>query len=91
MPKTSYYWRKVLPLLTPHHTVVVPDMRGLGDSEHADTGYDMATVADDFAALIAHLGHDRYRVVGEDWGAPPRTTSSPRATPTASRSSCTRR
>ena len=69
VPKTSYYWRKVLPLLTPHHTVVAPDMRGLGDSEHAETGYDMATIADDFAALMAHLGHERYRVVGEDWGA----------------------
>lgn len=69
VPKTSYHWRKVLPHLTPHHTVVMPDMRGLGDSEHAETGYDMATIADDFAALMAHLGHDRYRVVGEDWGA----------------------
>ena len=69
VPKTSYYWRKVLPLLTPHYSVVVPDMRGLGDSEHADTGYDMATVAEDFAELMRHLGHEHYRVVGEDWGA----------------------
>jgi pimeloyl-ACP methyl ester carboxylesterase len=69
VPKTSYYWRKVLPLLTRHHTVVMPDMRGLGDSEHAEGGYDMATVAEDFAELMAHLGHDRYRVAGEDRGA----------------------
>src|SRR3712207_8205798 len=33
VPKTSYHWRHVIPLLTPHHRVVVPDMRGLGDSQ----------------------------------------------------------
>ena len=26
VPKTSYHWRHVIPLLTPHHRVVVPDM-----------------------------------------------------------------
>ena len=69
VPKTSYHWRHVIPLLTPHHRVVVPDMRGLGDSEHAVGGYDMANVAEDFAELMTELGHDRFRVVGEDWGA----------------------
>ncbi|MCO5574782.1 hypothetical protein L7F22_028574 [Adiantum nelumboides] len=63
VPKTSYHWRHVIPLLTPHYQVVVPDMRGLGDSEHADGGYDMANVAEDFAELMTELGHDRFRVV----------------------------
>ena len=29
-PKTNYYWAKLLPLLTPHFTVVAPDLRGFG-------------------------------------------------------------
>lgn len=69
VPKTSYHWRHVIPLLTPHHTVVVPDMRGLGDSQHPTSGYDMRTVAEDFAQLMSSLGHERFRLVGEDWGA----------------------
>lgn len=69
VPKTSYHWRHVLPLLTPHHTVIVPDMRGLGDSQHPASGFDMRTVAEDFAQLMTFLGHERFRLVGEDWGA----------------------
>lgn len=69
IPKTSYYWRKVLPYLSPHYTCVVPDMRGIGDSTHPDNDYSMATVADDLAELMKVLGHEKFHVVGEDWGA----------------------
>jgi Dipeptidyl aminopeptidases/acylaminoacyl-peptidases len=30
VPKTGYHWRHLVKRLTPHHTVVVPDLRGLG-------------------------------------------------------------
>lgn len=69
IPKTSYYWRKVIPFLTPHYTVVCADMRGIGDSTHPSSGYDMATVADDLAELMQDLGHQKFCIVGEDWGA----------------------
>ncbi|MFD8382833.1 alpha/beta fold hydrolase [Streptomyces sp. NPDC059679] len=69
VPKTGYHWRHLVPELTPHHTVVVPDLRGLGDSAHPADGYDSATMSDDIAALMAHLGHESYSVMGEDWGA----------------------
>jgi len=69
IPKTSYYWRKVLPFLTPKYMVVTADMRGIGDSTHPDGGYDMATVADDLAELMTHLGHEKFHMCGEDWGA----------------------
>ncbi|KAK5048275.1 hypothetical protein LTR84_005945 [Exophiala bonariae] len=69
IPKTSYYWRKVVPRLTKNFTIVVPDMRGIGDSTHPDSGYDMPTVADDIAELMQQLGHNKFHIVGEDWGA----------------------
>lgn len=69
VPKTMFFWRHVIPLLTPHHTVVAVDLRGFGGSGRPATGYDTRTLAADVAALMATLGHDRYRVVGEDWGA----------------------
>src|SRR6478609_3367301 len=40
VPKTHYHWRYVIPLLTKHFTIVAPDLRGLGDSEHPVVGYD---------------------------------------------------
>jgi pimeloyl-ACP methyl ester carboxylesterase len=69
IPKTGYHWRYLLPLLSHRHTVIVPDLRGLGDSDHPAGGYDSATMSDDIAALMAQLGHASYSVVGEDWGA----------------------
>jgi pimeloyl-ACP methyl ester carboxylesterase len=29
VPKTSAYWYRIIPLLTPHFTIVAPDIRGL--------------------------------------------------------------
>jgi pimeloyl-ACP methyl ester carboxylesterase len=69
VPKTMFFWRHVIPLLTPHYTVVAVDLRGFGGSGRPTTGYDTRTLAADIATLMATLGHDRYRVVGEDWGA----------------------
>ncbi|WP_406632304.1 alpha/beta fold hydrolase [Amycolatopsis sp. WGS_07] len=69
VPKTGYHWRYLVPKLTPQYTVVVPDLRGLGDSARPAGGYDSATMSDDVAALMTSLGHENYAVVGEDWGA----------------------
>ena len=69
VPKTSPYWRHVVPLLTPHHTVIAVDNRGAGGSQRPLTGYDTATMAGDAADLATHLGFGRFRVAGEDWGA----------------------
>ena len=68
-PKTMSYWRHVVPLLTPHYTVVAIDNRGFGGSQRPLTGYDTATMAADVAGLASHLGFSRFRVAGEDWGA----------------------
>ncbi|MGW4629545.1 alpha/beta fold hydrolase [Streptomyces rubiginosohelvolus] len=69
VPKTGYHWRHLVPKLTPRHTVVVPDLRGLGDSARPADGYDSATMSDDVAELMDRLGHGTYAVAGEDWGA----------------------
>ncbi len=69
VPKTMSYWRLVVPLLTPHYTVVAVDNRGFGGSQRPPAGYDTATMAGDIAELATHLGFERFRVAGEDWGA----------------------
>lgn len=69
-PQTWFMWREVIPLLAPHHALIAPDLRGLGDSSRPECGYDKMTVARDIAELMTSLGHDRFRVVAHDWGGP---------------------
>jgi pimeloyl-ACP methyl ester carboxylesterase len=50
------------------HAVATVDLRGHGRSSKLDGPYDVATVADDLATLIAALGLDRPVVAGQSWG-----------------------
>jgi pimeloyl-ACP methyl ester carboxylesterase len=45
-------------------------MRGLGDSEKPQTGYDKKTVAEDIYQLIKKLGYDKIYLVAHDLGGP---------------------
>ncbi|MDI1460373.1 alpha/beta hydrolase [Catellatospora sp. KI3] len=44
------------------------DLRGHGESDAPEHGYDTGTAADDLAAIIAALGLARPVVVGQSWG-----------------------
>jgi pimeloyl-ACP methyl ester carboxylesterase len=68
---TWYTWRKVMPLLAQRHSVVAVDVRGYGDSDKPDTGYDARTLAIELRELMRQLGHQRVIVVGHDMGALP--------------------
>jgi pimeloyl-ACP methyl ester carboxylesterase len=50
------------------HPVVTVDLRGHGRSSKPDGPYDVATVAEDVAAVIRALGLDRPVVAGQSWG-----------------------
>ena len=70
-PKTNFYWHRLIPLLTPHFTVVAPDLRGFGytDKPPVEEGYDSLTNAQDMAELMTALGHEKFHLHGEDRGA----------------------
>ncbi|MDR7279844.1 alpha/beta fold hydrolase [Catenuloplanes atrovinosus] len=72
-PQTHLMWRHVAADLAADHTVIVPDLRGYGDSDKpAETGPDVyakRTMAADVVALAAALGHDRFALAGHDRGA----------------------
>ncbi|MGD0826380.1 MAG: alpha/beta fold hydrolase, partial [Terriglobales bacterium] len=56
---TSYAWRKVMPALaSAGFAVLVPDMRGYGDSDKpaGTEGYDARALAEEFRALVRELG-----------------------------------
>jgi pimeloyl-ACP methyl ester carboxylesterase len=73
-PQTWYEWREVIPILARHHTVIAPDIRGLGASSRAEAGYDGNTLGDDIAGLAHALGYDEIAIVGHDWGGVPAFT-----------------
>jgi pimeloyl-ACP methyl ester carboxylesterase len=67
-PQTWYKWRHIIPALSDKYTVVAPDLRGLGETEHTKGGYDKKTISEDIVALIKHLGAEKAAVVGHDMG-----------------------
>ncbi|MGL4176359.1 MAG: alpha/beta fold hydrolase [Dermatophilaceae bacterium] len=68
-PQNWTMWRKVLPALAEHYTVVAPELRGAGRSDAPRDGYDKKTLAADVHGLLTRLGLDRdVRVVGHDIG-----------------------
>ena len=68
-PFTWLEWKKVMVLLAKAgYTAIAPDLRGMGDSEITDSGYDKANVAEDIYQLVKHLGLGSIRLVGIDIG-----------------------
>jgi pimeloyl-ACP methyl ester carboxylesterase len=70
-PETKrIWWRNVRPLAEAGFEVIVPDMRGFGDSGLADDGfYDIAAESRDLEALVrGELGHERIVTCGGDLG-----------------------
>ena len=68
-PQTWYEWRHIMPALAKNYTVIVPDLRGLGDSSKPVSGYDGKTVAEDIYQLVSQLGFKNIFLVGHDFGA----------------------
>ncbi len=67
----AYHWRKVMPLLAAHHTVVAIDARGYGESDKPLSGYDGRTIAEDLRGVATLLGLKRPVIIGHDMGALP--------------------
>jgi haloacetate dehalogenase len=73
-PETHVMWRKVAPRLAQDFTVVVPDLRGYGDSAKPPAGknfvrYSKRQLALDQVEVMAALSHSRFAIAGHDRGA----------------------
>ncbi|MGH8082613.1 MAG: alpha/beta fold hydrolase [Lysobacter sp.] len=68
MGDTGDMWAPLARELVRNHTVVIPDLRGMGLSSHPQDGYDKRNQAADVRAVLAALGIDRATVVGHDIG-----------------------
>jgi pimeloyl-ACP methyl ester carboxylesterase len=72
-PETHVTWHKVAPALAADFTVIVPDLRGYGDSSKPPGGeksvnYAPRAMAQDLVEVMKHFGFDRFSIAGHDRG-----------------------
>lgn len=67
-PFTWFTWHRVMPELARTHTVIAPDLRGVGGSDKPAGGYDGVSLSEDAAGVLRHLGVAQATVVGHDLG-----------------------
>lgn len=72
-PQTGVMWHRVAPALARKFTVIVPDLRGYGDSskpegEPTHYRYSKRAMAADLVAVMDTLGFERFSVFGHDRG-----------------------
>jgi pimeloyl-ACP methyl ester carboxylesterase len=54
--ENSDSWAPLAAHLMKDHTVMVPDLRGIGKSSKPESGYDKKTQAQDMRAIVTALG-----------------------------------
>lgn len=69
-PESHSTWRGLAPLLEDRFRLIMPDLRGFGDSDRPQDVADYATdtLVADLLALADTLGVERFALVGHDWG-----------------------
>lgn len=74
-PQTHVMWHKIVLRLAKRYTIVVPDLRGYGDSGKPESGpetshapYSKRSMAADQVHVMRHLGFERFDVCGHDRG-----------------------
>lgn len=72
-PQNHVTWRKIAPVLAKEFTVIMPDLRGYGDSskppsDPAHRNYSKKVMAQDIILLMDLLGHDGFSFAGHDRG-----------------------
>lgn len=72
-PQSGACWHKVAPELAKDYRVIVPDLRGYGDSigptpDAANRLYSKRAMAEDIARVLDALSEDKARIVGHDRG-----------------------
>jgi haloacetate dehalogenase len=72
-PQTHVMWHAIAPRLAEHYSVVCADLRGYGasgrpPSDDTHAAYSKRVMARDQIEVMAHLGFERFAVVGHDRG-----------------------
>jgi pimeloyl-ACP methyl ester carboxylesterase len=65
---TGDMWQPLALIMMKDHTVVVPDLRGMGLSSHPQAGYDKKTEAEDMVQVLDQLKIGKFDLVTHDLG-----------------------
>lgn len=68
-PEAAREWAPVMTALADRVRLIAPDLRGAGETDAPESGYDVATVLRDVIALLDGLGIAQVDLVAHDWGA----------------------
>lgn len=67
-PLDHHIWDDILPLLENTFDLIVPDLRGFGESTTVDTSYTLDDFAFDIISLLDHLGVKKTALAGHSMG-----------------------
>jgi pimeloyl-ACP methyl ester carboxylesterase len=67
-PLDHHLWDEVAPLLEDRFDLIIPDLRGFGESSTVDSFYTMEDYASDLAELLDHLGIRKTAIAGHSMG-----------------------
>ena len=67
-PLDHHLWDEVVPLLEDTFDVILPDLRGFGESTTVDSPYGMDELASDIAGLLEQLGIQKAAIAGHSMG-----------------------
>lgn len=69
-PQFWYAWRHQIPVLSKHFKLIVPDLRGYGQTDRPPhiADYNIDLLGKDIVSLIQALGYKKAHIVGHDWG-----------------------
>ena len=67
-PLDGSIWSEVVPLLVDRFELIIPDLRGFGESTTVNTPYTMDTFASDVLGLLDHLGFEKTALAGHSMG-----------------------
>lgn len=66
--QSALMWSKAMEHYKDKFSMIIPDIRGSGDTDAPDAGYDKITMAEDMKKLLDHYQISKSKVVGHDIG-----------------------
>src|SRR5512138_2792134 len=67
-PLDHHLWDEIVPLLKDTFDLILPDLRGFGESSSVDSFYAMEDFAADIGSLLDHLGIQKTAIAGHSMG-----------------------